>query len=628
MGLRRRAREAGGVMERVRVIHSDCLLAMRALYKSGERVDSVVTDPPYHLHSIVKRFSRSNPDDVQRNAPARKIAGQGTSPHMRAATGFMGKTWDGGDVAFDPETWHLVFDLMKPGAYAAVFSGSRTFDLTGAALRAAGFIMHPFIAWIFATGFPKAHKVHAEGWEGWRYGGQALKPAIEPILIAQKPMSEKTGTTNVLKHGTGAINVDGCRVGDNPGWSYPNGRGGQGWHGRESLANNLDVPMEATKARWPANLVHDGSDEVIAAFPHTASRQDVAIKGESAAERSGNSGPAYGKESRAAGSVMTSYGDEGSAARFFFAAKPDAQDTHLCLLCDDWYDRKTVCDASNAASSSPTQNTPTGATAPCVVAGSPSPAAKATPKPKKPVVPSAASLSSPCHPQNASGVPSDAPTWDESKIAQNAQRAASLCGSCATAIARSLASLRAKQDHQFVLTQASISEPTARILSRSLALYVAGRENTDIILTIESLRELFGSVSSAIAASTSSAKNAAKANFAPDRRRFHFSSKADQDDRHGSAHPTVKPIDLMRWLCRLVTPPKGLILDPFAGTGTTGIAAWAEGFSAILIEREAEYIADIHRRLEWAQGLGPDRLSIQNKRRVAPGHGPLFEDGA
>lgn len=85
--------------------------------------------------------------------------------------------------------------------------------------------------------------------------------------------------------------------------------------------------------------------------------------------------------------------------------------------------------------------------------------------------------------------------------------------------------------------------------------------------------------------------------------RFFFSAKADADDRCDSKHPTVKPIALMRWLVRLVTPPGGTVLDPFAGSGTTGAACMREGFDAILIEREAEYVADIKRRLDRMQGL-------------------------
>ena len=84
--------------------------------------------------------------------------------------------------------------------------------------------------------------------------------------------------------------------------------------------------------------------------------------------------------------------------------------------------------------------------------------------------------------------------------------------------------------------------------------------------------------------------------------RFYYSSKATPDDRLGSRHPTVKPVSLMRWLVRLVTPPGGTVLDPFAGSGTTGMACMAEGFDAILVEREDEYIADIRRRLAHAEG--------------------------
>jgi len=84
--------------------------------------------------------------------------------------------------------------------------------------------------------------------------------------------------------------------------------------------------------------------------------------------------------------------------------------------------------------------------------------------------------------------------------------------------------------------------------------------------------------------------------------RFFYSAKADAEDRLGSKHPTVKPVDLIAYLCRLITPPGGTVLDPFAGTGTTGAAAMREGLDGILIEREAEYVADIRRRLDVAHG--------------------------
>ncbi|MEM6586573.1 MAG: site-specific DNA-methyltransferase [Pseudomonadota bacterium] len=94
--------------------------------------------------------------------------------------------------------------------------------------------------------------------------------------------------------------------------------------------------------------------------------------------------------------------------------------------------------------------------------------------------------------------------------------------------------------------------------------------------------------------------------------RFFYSAKADADDRIGSKHPTVKPVDLMRYLVRLVTPKGGTVLDPFSGTGTTGEAAFYEGFNAILIEREDEYVGDIKARMALCLA-GPD----ERKREIA-----------
>jgi site-specific DNA-methyltransferase (adenine-specific) len=85
--------------------------------------------------------------------------------------------------------------------------------------------------------------------------------------------------------------------------------------------------------------------------------------------------------------------------------------------------------------------------------------------------------------------------------------------------------------------------------------------------------------------------------LSPEELRFHYSAKADNSDRAGSKHPTVKPVALMRWLVRMVTPPGGVVLDSFAGSGTTGEAALREGCRAVLIEQSAEYMADLRRRL-------------------------------
>ena len=111
--------------------------------------------------------------------------------------------------------------------------------------------------------------------------------------------------------------------------------------------------------------------------------------------------------------------------------------------------------------------------------------------------------------------------------------------------------------------------------------------------------------------------------------RFFYTAKADADDRLGSKHPTVKPLDLMQWLVRLVTPKGGTVLDLFAGTGTTAEASWREGMSATIIEREPEYQADIRRRMSLVLGGMEERARASIKARNAgkpDDHGPLFQN--
>lgn len=302
----------------------DCLEIMRQMISDGVKVHSVVTDPPYHLTSIVKRFGAENA------APAKSA---GTGVFQRSSAGFMGKKWDGGDIAFQPDTWRLAYELLVPGGYLAAFGAAKNAHRMACAIEDAGFEIRDTLMWLYATGFPKSHQVghHIEKqndgidgtqWKGW---GTALKPAYEPIILARKP---PTGTiaANTLAHGTGGLNIDATRIGE----------------------------------RWPSNVLSDGS------LPHALQR-------------------------------------------------------------------------------------------------------------------------------------------------------------------------------------------------------------------------------------------------------YFFSAKADADDKIESKHPTVKPVALMRWLVRLITPPGGTVLDPFAGTGTTGVAAIREGMKPILIERETEYQADIERRMRRFTGQDTPLFENMNK---------------
>ena len=179
------------------------------------------------------------------------------------------------------------------------------------AIEDAGFVIHPMLAWIFATGFPKASRLQCEGTEGLRYGLQSLKPAIEPICMAQKPMIG-TGTQNWQRYGTGAINVDATRIrsSDPPmGWDNPRG----GIWTTDSDATGKLVPN--AMGRWPSNCLHDGSPEVEAAFAAFGERNNAphGPGGIGKGDRLGSRWP------------LTSgvYRHTGSASRFFFSAKAD-----------------------------------------------------------------------------------------------------------------------------------------------------------------------------------------------------------------------------------------------------------------------------------------------------------------
>jgi site-specific DNA-methyltransferase (adenine-specific) len=441
----------------VRLHEGDMRDVLRVLALTDAPFDAVVTDPPYHLTSTTKRFGGAAAAPSQHGTDGL---------FARASRGFMGKQWDGGDIAFQAETWAAMLAVMKPGAHLVAFGGTRTFHRMAVAIEDAGFELRDTLMWLYGTGFPKSHDAgkaieallttggsapknlrqrdmgddyrphtlagtagygdgrmsrgadtdrnykaapgltmpEAVAWQGW---GTALKPAWEPIILARKPLA-KTVAANVLAHGCGALNIDGCRIptgdtlnggaysgGVRAGWGDATGSLGAG------AARLAPGAFAQPTDRWPANVLHDGSDEVEAAFAAFGERP-----GQQGRARTG--GAVYGSvamgDKRAVTNLPEPRGDTGSVSRFFYSAKATAA------------------------------------------------------------------------------------------------------------------------------------------------------------------------------------------------------------DRAGSKHPTVKPVALMRWLVRLVTPPEGCVLDPFAGSGTTGAAAVAEGMRAVLIEREAEYAADIRRRLNLRGGVVEDLL--------------------
>jgi site-specific DNA-methyltransferase (adenine-specific) len=424
-----------------KVHHGDCLEVLRTMPDAS--VDAVVTDPPYGLS-------------------------------------FMGKRWDY-DVPSE-EIWRECLRVLKPGGHLLAFAGTRTQHRMAVRIEDAGFEIRDMIAWVYGSGFPKSLDVskaidkaagaerevignkfdrpgyhlhghdggeafghgiasttpetrlkaatitapatpEAQQWAGW---GTALKPALEPITVARKPLVG-TVAANVLEHGTGALNVDGCRVaGAVPRTTQGQAASAGTIYGSDQRDLRGFEPNAA--GRWPANLIHDGSDEVVGLFPVTKSTQSMR------GERGGN---IYGNGKGPSGpDTLRGHTDTGSAARFFYCAKASKAD------------RDEGCEG----------------------------------------------------------------------------------------IAERL-TMRYGEKAQGPLPQQTPSKPVPQ--------------------------------------------------------RNH--------------HPTVKPTDLMRYLCRLVTPPGGLVLDPFTGSGSTGKAAILEGFRFVGIEREAEYVEIARARIAAAE---PDQLSL------------------
>lgn len=285
----------------VTVHHGDSRDVLKSLADAS--IDSVVCDPPYALVSIGKRFGAEG-------AAAAQVGKTGA--YARASAGFMGQRWDTGETAFDPAFWAEVLRVMKPGGHLIAFSGTRTYHRLVCAIEDAGFEIRDQIGWLFGSGFPKSHNQSGE-WEGW---GSALKPAWEPIVLARKPLIG-TIAANLEAHGTGALNIDASRIAGES--TARQNRAEMGYHGG-NIADEYVTGSD--KGRWPANVIHDGSEEVVGAFPESDGSGPPRTLKRNPGHRDGD----WGMNAASGDEAVLRGAGSGSAARFFYSAKADAAD--------------------------------------------------------------------------------------------------------------------------------------------------------------------------------------------------------------------------------------------------------------------------------------------------------------
>jgi site-specific DNA-methyltransferase (adenine-specific) len=270
----------------------DCIEVMRGIPDNS--VDSIVTDPPYEL-------------------------------------GFMGKSWDASGIAYSVAMWREALRVLKPGGHLLAFSGSRTYHRMACAIEDAGFEIRDQLMWVYGSGMPKSRNVakydlqgdDAARWEGW---GTALKPSHEPIVMARKALVG-TVAANLLAYSTGAINIDACRISVTDHAYARNCSGDRGHAGTRGADGTGATDIRtgggsAAQGRWPANLIHDGSAEVVAMFPANAGAAAPVHK--RSADKFRNSYGAFAGNIDEAGSTL--HGDSGSAARFFYCPKATRMD--------------------------------------------------------------------------------------------------------------------------------------------------------------------------------------------------------------------------------------------------------------------------------------------------------------
>ncbi|WP_458254683.1 DNA methyltransferase [Pseudomonas aeruginosa] len=319
----------------------DCLQVLKTFPDNS--FDSVVTDPPYGIRFMGKAWDGA---DIEARAARRAempshAPDAGPNGGHRSVAAEAGKydLTPKGMLAFQAFTLEWAAEclrVLRPGGHLLSFASPRTYHHMAVGIEMAGFEIRDQIMWVFGSGFPKSHNLSGE-FEGW---GTALKPGHEPICMARKPLVG-TVAANVLAHGTGALNIDACRI--PTGEALRTGSGGIPCRHDEHVPRTRSGEASAERryietggtnfamkpgprggavaGRWPANLIHDGSTEVVALFP-----ADAGQAAPLATRNSDKTRNSYGTFAGSPDAHFSPHDAGGSAARFFYCAKASRKD--------------------------------------------------------------------------------------------------------------------------------------------------------------------------------------------------------------------------------------------------------------------------------------------------------------
>lgn len=300
------------------LLHGDCIEVMASMPDCS--VDAVVTDPPYGLEFMGKEWDAPWKNGVHAEARSRRADELGDESKRSFIAAGVNKYQAGPEFQAWCESWAVeALRVLKPGGHLVAFGGTRTYHRLTAGLEDAGFEIRDCLAWLYGSGFPKSHNVskaldragfesESARWGGW---GTALKPAFEPAVLARKPLGG-TVAANVLEHGTGALNIDGCRIVDEGGGSHCPGGGLCSCSSRVFGATKHPPRSGGSVGRFPANVALDieaaGMLDEAVGDRRSGSRRAGVRKGLGYHGARGDGGPAIEASS-------------GGPSRFFYCSK-------------------------------------------------------------------------------------------------------------------------------------------------------------------------------------------------------------------------------------------------------------------------------------------------------------------